>query len=195
MLLYQISDIDYVPKNTQLQLRISTIRGRLADGARCAAVRSYQFDQRSETEFRIQLNELLFDDGSLFKVIDEKKSRFTRMEVLDQIYHQFFLSANSLGRQPTTSQYFQPLTPRTSALAAARIHCALSEYASGEKATVMFSEDEYRGTFCPSPVINFTPEATALINHMKVGRLIPSVRCHCARIGAPQFPSVLLSLD
>jgi len=97
MLLYQISDIDYVPKNTQLQLRISTIRGRLADGARCAVVRSDQFDQRSETELRIQLKELLFDDGSLFKVVDEKKSWFTRMEVLDLIYHQFFLSANSLG--------------------------------------------------------------------------------------------------
>ena len=59
----------------------------------------------------------------------------------------------------------------------------------------MFSEDEYRGTFCPSPVTNFTPEATALINHTKVGRLIPPLRCNFARIGAPQFPSVLLSLD
>jgi len=102
-----------------------------------------------------------------------------RMEVLNHIYHQFFFTANSLGRQPTTSQYFQPLTLQTLALAAAAIHRALSEYASGKKATVMFSQDEYRGTFCPSPVINFTPEATALINHTLVGRLLPpAVQLH-----------------
>jgi len=95
------------------------------------------------------------------------------MEVLDLIYHLFFFTTNSLGCQPTTPQYFQPLTLPTLALAAAAIHCVLSENASGKKATVMFSQDEYRGTFCPSTVINFTLEATALINHTSVGRLIP----------------------
>jgi len=54
------------------------------------------------------------------------------MEVLDLIYHQFFFTANSLGCQPTTSLYFQPLAPQTLALAASTIHCALSEYASGK---------------------------------------------------------------
>jgi len=68
------------------------------------------------------------------------------MEELDLIYHQFFFTADSLGRQPTTLHYFQPLAPQTLALAAAAIHCALSEYTSGMKATVMFSQDEYRGT-------------------------------------------------
>jgi len=131
----------------------------LADGARRTVVRSYRLDVGSETELRIKVKELLFDDAYLSKVIDDKKSWFTRMEVLDLIYHQFFFTANSLGRQPTTSQYFQPLAPQTLALAAAAIHCALSEYASGKKATVMFSQDEYRGTFGPSPVINFTQEA------------------------------------
>jgi len=95
------------------------------------------------------------------------------MEVLDLIYYQFFFTANSLGFQPTTSQHFQPLTPQTLALAAAAIHCALSQYASGKKATVMFSQDEYEGTFCSSSVTNFTPEATALISHTLVGCLIP----------------------
>jgi hypothetical protein len=78
---------------------------------------------------------------------NDKKSWFTPMEVLDFIYHQFFFTANSLGHQPTTSQYFQPLTLQTLALAAAAIHCELSEYASGQKATVMFSQDKYQGTF------------------------------------------------
>ena len=130
-------------------------------------------DLRFETELRIQVEELLFDDAYLSKVVDDKKSWFIGMEVLDPIYHQFVFTANGLGRQPTTSQYFQLLTPQTLALAAAAIHCALSEYASGKKATGMFSQDEYRGTFCPSPMINFPPKATALINHTLVGRLIP----------------------
>jgi len=90
------------------------------------------------------------------------------MEVLHLIYHQFVFTANSLGRQPTTSQYFQPLVPQTLALVAAAIHCVLSEYDTGKKATVMLSQDEYRGTFYESPVIHFTLEATALINHTLV---------------------------
>ena len=96
----------------------------------------------SETDLRIKVKELLLDDASLSKVVDDKESWFTRMDVLDLIYHQFFLTANSLGRHPTTSQYFQPLAPQTIAQAAAAFHCALSEYASGKMAMVMFSQDE-----------------------------------------------------
>jgi hypothetical protein len=72
------------------------------------------------------------------------------MEVLDLIYHQFVFMANSLGHQPTTSQYFQPLASQTLALVAVAIHCALSEYATAKKATDMLSQDEYRGTFVHS---------------------------------------------
>jgi len=77
-------------------------------------------------------------------------------------------------------------------LAAAAIHCVLSEYARGNKVTVMFSQDGYQGTFCPSPVTNFTPEATALINHTVVGCLIPPaaqlhyVRHYSIPVGALQ---------
>jgi len=86
------------------------------------------------------------------------------MEVLDSIYHQFFFTANSLGRQPTTSQFFQPITPQTLALVAAAIYCAMSEYATGKKVTFMFSQDKYRGKFCPSTVIDcITAEAIAHI--------------------------------
>jgi hypothetical protein len=153
-------------------------------------------DVGSETELRIKVKELLFDDAYLSKVVDDKKSWFTRMEVLDLIYHQFFFTANSLGRQPTTSQYFQPLAPQTLALAAAAIHCALSEYTSGKKATVMFSQDEYRGTFGPSPVINFTLEATTQsITHQRPHHTPPPLRRNSTRIGAPQSSSELLSLD
>jgi len=96
------------------------------------------------------------------------------MEMLDLIYHQFFFTANRLGHQPTTSQYFQPLAPQTLALAAAAIHCTLSEYASGKKATVMFSQNEYRGTFGPSPVINFTLEGTThSITHQRLHHTPP----------------------
>jgi len=152
----------------------------------------------AETELRIQVKELLFDDAYLSKVVDDKKSWFTRMEVLDLIYHELFFTADCLGCQPTTLQYFQPLALQTLALVAAAIHCVLSEYASGKKATVMFSQDEYRGTFCTSHMINFTPEATALLNHTLVGRFKPpptSMWRNSARIGTPQSPSALLSLD
>jgi hypothetical protein len=96
----------------------------------------------------------VFDDAYLSKVIDDKKAWFTWMEALDLIYLQFFLTLNRLGRQPTTSQFFQPLTPQTLVLVAAAIHCALSEYATGKKVTDMFSQDEYQGKFCPSTAID-----------------------------------------
>jgi len=95
------------------------------------------------------------------------------MEVLDPIYHQFFFTINWLGRQPTTLQYFQPLTLQTFTLAAAAIQFAISEDNSQKKATVMLPQDGYPGTFCPFPVTNYTPEAVALLNHTLVGRFIP----------------------
>jgi len=110
-----------------------------------------------------------------------------------------------LGRQHTTSQYFQPLTPQTLALGAAAIHCVLSEHTSGNEAMVMISQDEYRGTSSASRVINLTPEATPLMNHTLVGRMIPpavatprglallnSSRCSLALIDAPLCHSALV---
>jgi len=61
----------------------------LADGARRTVVRCYWLDVGSETELRIKVKELIFDDAYLSKVVDDKKSWFMRMEVLDHIYHQF----------------------------------------------------------------------------------------------------------
>jgi len=89
------------------------------------------------------VEDLLSDHAHLSMVVNDKKSWFKRREILDLIYHQFFFTANSLGRQPSTSQYFQPLAPQILALAAAAIHCALSEYARGMNATVMFTPDEF----------------------------------------------------
>jgi len=152
---------------------VSTSRRWLADGARRTGVPSNQIDVVAQTELLIEVKKRLFDDAYRSNIVNDKKSRFTCMEVLDPIYLQFFFTADSVGRQPTTSQYFQLLTLQTLVLAAAAIHWALSEYAGGKKATVMFSQDEYQGTFCSSPVINFTPEATALINHTLVSHLIP----------------------
>jgi len=118
------------------------------------------------TDLRIQVQELLFDDGYLSKVIEDQKSWFTRMEVLHLIHNQLFFTANSLGQQPTTSQFFQPLTLQMLELVAAAICCALSEYATGKKVTGMFSQDEYQGKICHSTVIDsVTAEATALINY------------------------------
>jgi hypothetical protein len=95
------------------------------------------------------------------------------MEVLDHIYPQCFFTANSLGHQPATSQYVEPLTLHTCALVASAIHCVLSDYVIQTKTTVMFSQDDYRGTFCPSPLITFTTKATVLINHTLVVHVAP----------------------
>jgi hypothetical protein len=141
-------------------MMISTIRGWLADGACQTVVRTYRVDVGSVTEPQMKVKELRFDDAYLSKVVNDKKSWFIQMEVLDLIYHQLFFTTNSLWRQSTTSHNFQPLAPQTLAPAAAAIHFVLSEYASGKKAMVMFSQDEYRGTFGLSPVINFTLETT-----------------------------------
>jgi len=157
-------------------------------------VRSYHLDSGSETEFRIQVKKLPLEDANLLKVIDDLKSWFTRMEVLDSIYHQFFFTANSLGRQLTTSQFFQLVTPQTLAFVAAAIHCALSEYATGTKVTVMFSQDDYQGTFGPSTVKDcINAEDTALINYTWCAASYPPPpmvllrydRCCSIPIGAP----------
>jgi len=153
MLFYHIYDINYTPNYTYLKLKITTIRGRFPDVAHPSVVRGYQLNLRSESELQIQVKELLFDNTYLPKVVDDKKSWFTQIEVLDLIHHQCFFTANGLRCQPTTLQYVQPPALQTSALVAVAIHCALSEYASGTKATVMFSQDEYQGTFDPSPMI------------------------------------------
>jgi len=85
----------------------------------------------------------LVDDADISMVVEDKKSWFTRMEVFDQIYDQLIFSTNDMRCQPITSQYVQPLAAQNLALAATGIHCALTEYASGLRATVMFSPDEY----------------------------------------------------
>jgi len=176
---------------------ISIIQQQLADGARRTVVHSCRFDVGSETELPIKVKELLFDDPYLSKVINDKKSWFTQIDVLDFINHQFLFTTNSLGRQPTTSQYFQPLAPQTLALAASAIHCVLSEYACGKKATVKFSQNEYRGTFGLSPVIIFTLGATTeLITHQRPHHTpAPPVQGNSTRISCPQSSSELLSLD
>ena len=138
----------------------------MADGARQTIVRSYRLDLESEIELRIQVKELRFNNGYLLKVIDDKKSSFTQMEVLDLIYHRNFFTTNSFGRKLTTSLFFHPLALQMLVLVAAAIHCALSEYATGKKVTVMLSQDEYRGKISLSTVIDcITAEATALINY------------------------------
>jgi len=53
-------------------------------------------DMCSENECWIQLNERLIDNAYRSKVLSDKKSWFTWMEVVDLIYHQFLFPANSL---------------------------------------------------------------------------------------------------
>jgi len=78
----------------------------LADGARRTSVHKHRLDLWSETERRMRGKDPQFDDAYLSKVIDDKKSWFTPIELLDLIYDQLFFTANSLGRQLSTLQFF-----------------------------------------------------------------------------------------
>lgn len=91
----------------------------------------------------MQATELQFDDAQLPTVLEDKKSRFSEMEIIDSIYHQFLLTADWLGHQPTTSHVIESLALISLALAAAGIHCALSDSASGKKGLVIFSQHGY----------------------------------------------------
>jgi hypothetical protein len=51
-------------------MNLCTIRGWLAYGVRRTVVRIYQLNMHAETELRIQVKELLFDDAYLSKVIE-----------------------------------------------------------------------------------------------------------------------------
>jgi hypothetical protein len=147
----------------------------------------------------MEVTEPLFDNAYLSKFINEKKSWFTLMEVLDLICHQFFFTTNGLGWPLITLHFFHPLTLQTLVLSATAIDCTLCEYATGKKVTVMFSWDEYRGTFCHSTVIRLyycRSHCTTHQFHM-VGCFIPPPpqRCSSSRIGTPQFVLMLCSLD
>jgi len=122
---------------------LSTIQGKLAVVVHRTIDCMYWLDLGSETELCIWVEELLLHDAYLSMVMDYKQSWFTHIEVLDPTYHQFFFTTNSLGCQPTSFQYFQSLAVQTLSLAASATHCACSDCSSGQKASVMFSQDEY----------------------------------------------------
>jgi len=152
----------------------------MADGAHWTVVHSYQLDLGSETGLQIHVDKLICDDACLSKVVDDKKSWFNWMAVLNLINSQFFLTSNRLGHQTTTSQLFQPHTVQTLALSAAAIHWILSEYASRQKAMDVFSQEPSQDIFYPPPMINLTLEATALIHHTLVRCFIPPPPPFCA---------------
>jgi len=138
MLHDQIRDIDHGLKYAWLKEKISTILAQMADGALQTVAQGYLLDLNCETACQMQSKELPVDDIYRQKFVDDKKSWFTQMEVLDTIYTEFFFNGNRLGYMPTTSQYFQQLAPQTQVLVASAIHCAQSEYATGKMTTVMF---------------------------------------------------------
>jgi len=105
--------------------------------------------------------------------VENKGIFFTEVDIVNVIYHTFFIPANHLGCQPAKSQLFQFLTHQTLVLAGAAIRCVLCADCSGKMATLVFSQDKYRCTFFLSPIIYFMLDATVLINHPFQGRFIP----------------------
>jgi hypothetical protein len=123
------------------------LRGRLAEAARRTVVGSYRLDIHSQEELKYQVVHLLAEDSYMMKIVADKKAWFTRFEILDLIYHIFFFTVNSLGRLPHTAKYFDPVSPWTLAIAAAAIHCALSDYEQGTKVTTNFAQEDYRSNY------------------------------------------------
>jgi len=174
---------------------ISTIPRGSAEGAQQTVARNYQLDSFFGTELHIKLKDLLFDNGNLANIMYGNTSSSTRMDTLDVIDHQLFFTASSFWRQPTISQNWEPLASQTLPLAATVIHSMLSELSSIMNATVKYSQEEYRHTFCASPVILFTLDATTFINHTLVAHFITPLWYKAAMIGTLQFPSAVLRLD
>jgi len=89
MLFYLTYDIDFTSNYTYWKQKISTIQGKLGDGAHRTVLRSYQLHLRSYNELHIQVKELLFGNAYHSKAVDNKKPSFMRIDVLDLIHHQF----------------------------------------------------------------------------------------------------------
>jgi hypothetical protein len=61
-------------------------------------------------------------------VVDDKKSQFNQIEVLDLQYYYFFCTTNSMGCQPAIFQRCLFFAPQTLTLAATAIEFAFSGY-------------------------------------------------------------------
>jgi len=120
------------------------------------------------------------------------KSWFTYIGVLNSFYHQWLLTTNCLGCQPTTVCLTQLHGWHMAVLVAAAIRCRLSDCAIGKKFMVMISEDVYHGMLYPSIMIDsITPDATALIYYTLGAKSLPLVLiCHnwytSIALGTPQ---------
>lgn len=80
----------------------------------------------------------MLDDAYLSTVIEVKFPWFSQMKAQELIYYQSFFTADSLGCNPTLSQFIQPLNPKTLEVPTIAILLALCGEAPGEKETLRF---------------------------------------------------------
>jgi len=88
--------------------------------------------------------------------MDDKKSWFTQMEVINLICHQFVITAHDLWCLPTTFQFIQPLAQSTLLPLALAIYWVWSECATGRMVEYIFFHDDYQDQCYPSLIIDFT---------------------------------------
>lgn len=194
MLLYETYNIDHLTKYTYVQLKYSTLWGWLEDEACWTVVSLDYLELASETGHEIQDKEVLFPNGYLSKIMQDKTSWCTQWQGREFILHPSFGKTSSSVWSPTSFLFIQHLAPPTLPLAAVAIHCELAQYAIAKKAMVMFSQHDYQGTFCPSPRIDFTLETTILLNDTLMGRSICPLWLKPIEIGASQSLSALIYL-
>ena len=185
LLFYQTCNIDYAPHSMRhSEWKISTIWEQLVDMTRQTIVHSSWLNW-IDSELHILVKELLFDFSFLSQVVEDNESRFARMDIHDLICYQLFFSANGLGHQPTTLQFFQLVAPQTLPLAATTRNCVLSEYSIWKMASDKCSQDEYWGKCYSTPVLNFTLEGTHHIIPALGGQFVLSDKYSSPRIGTP----------
>jgi len=84
----------------------------MVDSADQIVVNSYWIAFGLETKHWIQVQNLLFDYQCLSYIVEDKKSWFASMDVLDLNDVASFFTAKYFGCQPTTSQFFNYLLLR-----------------------------------------------------------------------------------
>jgi hypothetical protein len=140
------------------------MRGRLAAAARQQVVGLYNLPISTSLECQIQVASLLHNYswiGIWNDQNDEQKGVkwYTRPEIPRFIYHFFYATPQSLGRQSyLADMYVNRVTPPMLALVATALNLALREWAKGSKQSpaLEFKRELFMCTYsCRTPHLKF----------------------------------------
>src|SRR6266550_5899422 len=131
------------------------MRGRLAAAARQQVVGLYNLPISTSLECQIQVTSLLHNYSWVGIWNDQNNEQkgvkwYTRPEIPRFIYHFFYATPQSLGRQSyLADMYVKRVTPPMLALVATALNLALREWAKGTKQSpaLEFKRELFMGTY------------------------------------------------